>query len=93
MAWIRTHTLDVLTQELVELRKERGGLLQALTDARDRGDMIVNALLEAKGAAPIPPSPSPPPQEIDLFAEDPTLAEEMRRLITEQGLGAAFDGR
>lgn len=67
--------------------------MRALADARDRGDQITNALLEAKGATPIPPSPGPPMQGIDLYAEDPQLVDQMRQIITEQGIGAAFDGR
>lgn len=99
MTWfkVRTNalerTLDAAMAELVELRKERADLLRALADARDRGDRIANALLEAKGAEPIPPSPSPSIREFDPFEEDATMTEEIRKLITEQGVGAAFNGR
>jgi hypothetical protein len=54
---------------------------------------IANALLEAKGAEPIPPSPGPPPLQHDPFEEDASIAEEIRTLMTTQGPGVAFNGR
>lgn len=96
MGWLtRTdaleRTLDAAMAELVELRKERSDLLRALAEARDRGDRIANTLIEAKGGAPVPFSPSPSLRESDPFEEDPTMTEEIRKLITEQGMGAAFN--
>lgn len=82
--------LDAAMAELAELRKERIELLRALAEARDRGDRIANTLIEAKGGTPVPFSPSPSPQS-DPFEEDATMAEEIRRLITDQGAGAAFN--
>lgn len=74
-------TLDTALAEIGELRKERQDLLRALADARDRGDRIVNTLLEAKGAEPIPPSPGPPLPDEDIFAEYQDQVEELRDQI------------
>lgn len=96
MGWLITRTgaleraLELALLEMAELRKERADLSRALAEARDRGDRIANTLIEAKGGTPVPFSPSPSPQS-DPFEEDATMAEEIRKLITEQGAGAAFN--
>lgn len=95
MVWLsRTRalerTLDAAMAEIAALRLERQDLLRALADARDRGDRIVNTLLEAKGVEPIPPSPGPPLLEEDMFAEDPAAVEDARatyRSLLERGPG------
>jgi hypothetical protein len=79
--------------EIAELRKERQDLLRALADARDRGDRIVNTLLEARGAEPIPPSPGPPPVDDDIFEEDQARVETIRALMREVGEQTVLMGR
>ena len=99
MGWLTSdraagsRALEVALQELIECRKERAELLRALAEARDRGDRIANTLIEAKGGTPVPFSPSPSPRSTDPFEEDASMAEEIRTLITEQGVGAAWHGR
>lgn len=88
---ITSRALELALAEIAECRKERSDLLRALAEARDRGDRIANALIEAKGGTPVPFSPSPSLQESDPFEEDQTITEEIRKLITEQGMGAAFN--
>lgn len=97
MGWLTTRTealeraLELTLLELGELRKERAELLRVLAEARDRGDRIANALIEAKGGTAIPMSSTPSPPT-DPFEEDATMAEEIRRLITTQGAEAVFNG-
>lgn len=86
-----------MQQEVTALRLERAQLQLALADARDRGDRLMNALLEAKGSQPVPLSPSSFVDHSDsddhgFFDEEEEAVERMQQNIKKNGAEVVFSG-
>lgn len=84
--------VNYLRDEIGHLTKRVAELTEMWRYERERADRAVDALLAAKGLAPVrPDTPMPPILDTSLFDEDPEAVAEMQERIQKGGLPAVMD--